>query len=207
MIKIISLEFDKRTKIIMCIAIIIAFCIMAYNLYNIVVKNSVVSQINPIEFYNVLEFEATYSVKVNSNKNSNTYSVVENTSYENNTSKLAFDNGITIEKNDKLVSIKDYTVSLEYSFDFDYTSKYNYVSIGDIIYLYNQINNQEVQGKIEKIEKDGNVTFKLYITDKAICLIEIKVVNSNLCEIVMYDNENNIKYYIKIDDFIVKKIK
>ena len=88
MINIVSISFDKKTKIIMVISVIIAICLIIYNLFNIVIKEKMKDYIEEIDLNKVLKFESNYIIEVYSNKNSNIYNVYEETDFEEEKEKI-----------------------------------------------------------------------------------------------------------------------
>lgn len=205
MIRIVSISFDKRTKIIMGISIIIAICIMIFNFYNIIIKNENEIDVKNIELENICEFEAIYTVEVNSNKNMNEYKVKENCNLENNVSNIEIENGIILKNDENELVITDKNNTLEYKTPLDFNMDINYIFIGNIIEIYRKLKNNIISGKIEKINEDNFVTYICYFDEKNMNRLEIKMEDNVIVEIVIYDIEDNVKNYIKIDNFVVKK--
>ena len=205
MIRIVSISFDKRTKIIMGISIIIAICIMIFNFYNIIIKNENEIDVKNIELENICEFEAIYTVEVNSNKNMNEYIVKENCNLENNVSNIEIENGIILKNDENELVITDKNNTLEYKTPLDFNMDINYIFIGNIIEIYRKLKNNIISGKIEKINEDNFVTYICYFDEKNMNRLEIKMEDNVIVEIVIYDIEDNVKNYIKIDNFVVKK--
>ena len=81
----------------------------------------------------------------------------------------------------------------------------NYCSLGEILKLYKNIKSKNIDGKIEVIKKDNNVSFMLSFENKSIFSIEIIIENNMINKVYVYSKENEIMYYIKVNDFKVKK--
>lgn len=208
MINIVSISFDKKTKIIMVISIIIAICLIIYNLFNIVIKEKMKDYIEEIDLNKVLKFESNYIIEVYSNKNSNIYNVYEETDFEEEKEKIDIENGIKILKEREKVNIS-INNSLENSFTYNTIAlqeNINFISLGDILNLYKNIVDEKIEGKIERINKDNNITIKCILKENAVNCIYIEIVDKQLESISIYSEENVIKYYIKIEKFEVKKV-
>ena len=208
MINIVSISFDKKTKIIMVISVIIAICLIIYNLFNIVIKEKMKDYIEEIDLNKVLKFESNYIIEVYSNKNSNIYNVYEETDFEEEKEKIDIENGIKIlkEREKVYISINN---SLENSFTYNTIAlqeNINFISLGDILNLYKNIVDEKIEGKIERINKDNNITIKCILKENAVNCIYIEIVDEQLESISIYSKENVIKYYIKIEKFEVKKV-
>lgn len=208
MINIVSISFDKKTKIIMVISVIIAICLIIYNLFNIVIKEKMKDYIEEIDLNKVLKFESNYIIEVYSNKNSNIYNVYEETDFEEEKEKIDIENGIKILKEREKVNIS-INNSLENSFTYNTIAlqeNINFISLGDILNLYKNIVDEKIEGKIERINKDNNITIKCILKENAVNCIYIEIVDKQLESISIYSEENVIKYYIKIVKFEVKKV-
>ena len=208
MINIVSISFDKKTKIIMVISVIIAICLIIYNLFNIVIKEKMKDYIEEIDLNKVLKFESNYIIEVYSNKNSNIYNVYEETDFEEEKEKIDIENGIKILKEREKVNIS-INNSLENSFTYNTIAlqeNINFISLGDILNLYKNIVDEKIEGKIERINKDNNITIKCILKENAVNCIYIEIVDKQLESISIYSEENVIKYYIKIEKFEVKKV-
>lgn len=208
MINIVSISFDKKTKIIMVISVIIAICLIIYNLFNIVIKEKMKDYIEEIDLNKVLKFESNYIIEVYSNKNSNIYNVYEETDFEEEKEKIDIENGIKILKEREKVNIS-INNSLENSFTYNTIAlqeNINFISLGDILNLYKNIVDEKIEGKIERINKDNNITIKCILKENAVNCIYIEIVDEQLESISIYSKENVIKYYIKIEKFEVKKV-
>ena len=205
MVNIIAISFDRRTKIIMAISVVIAVCIMSYNFYNIIIKGENTENKGTEEIENILEFEANYNIEIHSNKTINSYDVNEEINYLKNYDRFELEDFI-IEKNGMETNIK-------YKSDLNEKNKVyivdesinNYCSLGEILKLYKNIKSKNIDGKIEVIKKDNNVSFMLSFENKSIFSIEIIIENNMINKVYVYSKENEIMYYIKVNDFKVKK--
>ncbi len=206
MIKIVSINFDSKTKIIMCISIVIAICIIAYNFYNICIRNDddIITKAE-FDFSKIVYFESESEITVNSNKNSNVYRVHELSSLEENKYNYKIDNELEIDINNDEIRISNFNIENDYITANQYLEKYNYMSIASIIKLFNEINNQSIEGKISRVTQNNETIYKLYFNDKKVKYIEIYLNENNLKEIKIFEDENKELYYIKINSFIVKK--
>lgn len=205
MVNIIAISFDRRTKIIMAISVVIAVCIMSYNFYNIIIKEEDTENKGMEEIEKILEFEANYNIEIHSNKTINSYDVNEEINYLKNYDRFELEDFI-IEKNGMETNIK-YKSDLNekktvYIVD---ESINNYCSLGEILKLYKNIKSKNIDGKIEVIKKDNNVSFMLSFKNKSIFSIEIIIENNMINKVYVYSKENEIMYYIKVNDFKVKK--
>ena len=205
MVNIIAISFDRRTKIIMAISVVIAVCIMSYNFYNIIIKEEDTENKGMEEIENILELEANYNIEIHSNKTINSYDVNEEMNYLKNYDRFELEDFI-IEKNGMETNIK-YKSDLNekntvYIVD---ESINNYCSLGEILKLYKNIKSKNIDGKIEVIKKDNNVSFMLSFENKSIFSIEIIIENNMINKVYVYSKENEIMYYIKVNDFKVKK--
>ena len=205
MVNIIAISFDRRTKIIMAISVVIAVCIMSYNFYNIIIKEEDTENKGMEEIENILELEANYNIEIHSNKTINSYDVNEEINYLKNYDRFELEDFI-IEKNGMETNIK-YKSDLNekntvYIVD---ESINNYCSLGEILKLYKNIKSKNIDGKIEVIKKDNNVSFMLSFENKSIFSIEIIIENNIINKVYVYSKENEIMYYIKVNDFKVKK--
>ena len=205
MVNIIAISFDRRTKIIMAISVVIAVCIMSYNFYNIIIKEEDTENKGMEEIEKILEFEANYNIEIHSNKTINSYDVNEEMNYLKNYDRFELEDFI-IEKNGMETNIK-YKSDLNekntvYIVD---ESINNYCSLGEILKLYKNIKSKNIDGKIEVIKKDNNVSFMLSFENKSIFSIEIIIENNMINKVYVYSKENEIMYYIKVNDFKVKK--
>ena len=205
MVNIIAISFDRRTKIIMAISVVIAVCIMSYNFYNIIIKEEDTENKGMEEIEKILEFEANYNIEIHSNKTINSYYVKEEINYLKNYDRFELEDFI-IEKNGMETNIK-YKSDLNekntvYIVD---ESINNYCSLGEILKLYKNIKSKNIDGKIEVIKKDNNVSFLLSFENKSIFSIEIIIENNMINKVYVYSKENEIMYYIKVNDFKVKK--
>lgn len=205
MVNIIAISFDRRTKIIMAISVVIAVCIMSYNFYNIIIKGENTENKGTEEIENILEFEANYNIEIHSNKTINSYGINEEINYLKNYDRFELEDFI-IEKNGMETNIK-YKSDLNekntvYIVD---ESINNYCSLGEILKLYKNIKSKNIDGKIEVIKKDNNVSFMLSFENKSIFSIEIIIENNMINKVYVYSKENEIMYYIKVNDFKVKK--
>ena len=205
MVNIIAISFDRRTKIIMAISVVIAVCIMSYNFYNIIIKEEDTENKGMEEIENILELEANYNIEIHSNKTINSYDVNEEINYLKNYDRFELEDFI-IEKNGMETNIK-------YKSDLNEKNKVyivdesinNYCSLGEILKLYKNIKSKNIDGKIEVIKKDNNVSFMLSFENKSIFSIEIIIENNMINKVYVYSKENEIMYYIKVNDFKVKK--
>lgn len=204
MVNIIAISFDRRTKIIMAISVVIAICIMSYNFYNIIIKEDTENKkIEEIE--DILEFEANYNIEIHSNKTINSYCIKEEINYLKNYDRFELEDFI-IEKNGMETYIKYKSDLNEKNTVFIVDESINnYCSLGEIFKLYKNIKSKNIDGKIEVLKKDNNVSFMLTFEDKNIFSIEIIFENNIINEVYVYSKEKEIMYYIKVNDFKVKK--
>ena len=153
----------------------------------------------------IKSYKSNITVQVNSNKNMNEYKVKENCNLENNVSNIEIENGIILKNDENELVITDKNNTLEYKTPLDFNMDINYIFIGNIIEIYRKLKNNIISGKIEKINEDNFVTYICYFDEKNMNRLEIKMEDNVIVEIVIYDIEDNVKNYIKIDNFVVKK--
>lgn len=213
-VKIINLNFDTKTKLVMLISIIIAICIIAYSFYTICIKN--ITGKNDIleeklNFTSINSYEANYNVLVNSNKNSNMYNVAESVDLLDNTYDYLVDDKLKITiKNDEIKISKE-GIAYEYFTKLNSSiENNNFVSFSSIIEIVKKINNSELKGNIKKVEINNNTVYKIHLEDEYIKKIkDIEIIMSdndkNLLEIKMYNLDGNEQYHLIFNDFKVKK--
>lgn len=213
-VKIINLNFDTKTKLVMLISIIIAICIIAYSFYTICIKN--ITGKNDIleeklNFTSINSYEANYNVLVNSNKNSNMYNVAESVDLLDNTYDYLVDDKLKITiKNDEIKISKE-GIAYEYFTKLNSNiENNNFVSFSSIIEIVKKINNSELKGNIKKVEINNNTVYKIHLEDEYIKKIkDIEIIMSdndkNLLEIKMYNLDGNEQYHLIFNDFKVKK--
>ena len=213
-IKIVNLNFDTRTKIIMFFCIIIAICIIADSFYTICIKQGNVENIGGknIEYYlNAQEYETMFEVCVNSNKNSNTYTVSEQTNLMENTYNFIIDEKlkINIKPNEIKISKEDmdyeYIINNEGNYDLN-----NFISFSSIINSINKINDKTLNGSIKRVEVNENIVYKISLEDEYIKKVKnIEIIMSKNEEkiqgIKMYDLSGKELYFITFYSFEVKK--
>ncbi|MBO5477491.1 MAG: hypothetical protein J6A15_07060 [Clostridia bacterium] len=213
-IKIINLNFDMRTKIIMLICIVIAICIIAYSFYTICIKLGRVEDIGEknIEYYlSAKEYQITFDVTVNSNKNSNTYSVVEKANLLEEIYEYTINDKFQICINPS--EIKIFKTNIDYEYITSNQNEYihnNFISFSSIIKMVNKINEKALNGNIKRVEINENIIYKIEVEEEYIKKIKrIEIIMSKndeeIQEIKMYDLDNKEMYFITIYNFVVKK--
>ena len=106
-IKIFAFNFDTKVKIIMVCSIIISVVIIIYSFYNICIENGIKSESisNKENLFNVEEYEAQYTITINSNKNTNTYKVKEITNLLQNEYTYIIDDMLNINVTNNQINI------------------------------------------------------------------------------------------------------
>lgn len=213
-VKIVNLNFDTRTKIVMLFCIIIAICIIAYSFYTICIKNgeNYNGESQNLEYYlNVQEYKTKFEVCVNSNKNSNTYTVLEETNLVENTYNFTIDEKLNI--NIKPDEIKISKENIDYEYIINNEEKYisnNFISFSSIINTINKIKDNTLNGNIKRVEVNENIIYKISLEDEYIKKVKnIEIIMSKneekIQEIKMYDLDDKEMYFITFSSFEVKK--
>lgn len=213
-IKIFSLNFDTKTKIVMSICIVIAICIITYSFYTICIKQGKTENIGEktLEYYlNAQEYETEFNITVNSNKNSNTYYIYEKANLSENTYEFVIDEKLRINVSSNEIKLSKENIDYEYitSVENEYLSN-NFISFSSIIKTIEKIKDNTINGTIKRIEVNENVIYKISLQQeyiKKVGRIELTMSKNeeNIQEIRMYDFNDNEMYVICISNFIVKK--
>lgn len=211
-INIVNLSFDKKTKIVMLICIIIAICIIIYSFYYICIENGIKTNVlNSIEnLANICEYNIEFNVKVYSNKNEDEYKVIENSNILENRYSFLIDDELNIQINSNEIKISKKNIDYQYLIERGEYKNNNFISFSSIINIIKGINNQSISGNIKKVELDGKIKYKICTDEEYINKIKsIELImsdNEEKVEIInMYDSENKEKYVITINNFILKK--
>lgn len=212
-IKIVNLNFDTRTKFVMLFCIIIAICIIIYSFYIVCIKHGdEEKQFIGLEGYiNSKVYQAEFEVCVNSNKNSNTYKVSENTNLEEKTYDFIIDEKMKI--NIKPNEIKIFKENIDYQYIINNEQKYsenNFISFSTIINLVNSINQNLISGHIKRVEINENIVYKILLENEYIKNVKnIEIIMSKqeekLQKIKMYDLNDKELYFITFSKMEVKK--
>lgn len=213
-IKIVSLNFDTRTKCVMFFCIVIAICIISYSFYVVCIKHggSNTTDESGLEYYLTAKgYEAKFEVCVNSNKNSNTYIVYENTDLQDKTYDFIIDDKVKI--NIKPNEIKISKENIDYEYIINNEEKYisnNFISFSSIINMINSINQGIIEGSIKRVEVNENIIYKISLQSEYIKKIKsVDIIMSKSDEkmqkIKMYDLNNEELYFITFSSFEVKK--
>ena len=212
-IKIFAFNFDTKVKIIMMCSILISVVIIIYSFYNICIENGIKSESIPKkeDFFNIKEYEAQYTVTVNSNKNTNTYKVKEITNLLQNEYTYIIDDMLNINITNNQINISKYNIDYKYAIekmsDYGYS---NLMSFSSIINIVNGIKNNTILGNIKKIENDGNIVYKIHTNDEIVqnikdIDIEMSKNEDKINQIKIYNLDGKEQYLIVFESFIVKK--
>lgn len=213
-INIVSLSFDMKTKIIMIISIIIASIIISYSFYNICIKNIIATDVEvdkEYDFTTINAYEADYNVIVNSNKNTNTYNVIEMVDLANKSYYYLIDNSLKISIKEDELKISKENIAYEYSTKSSLPiESNNFISFSSIIDVIKKINSNELSGNIKRVEVNNTIVCKIHIDEEYIKKIsDIEIIMSQnqneISEIKMYDNSDKEMYYFSFNEFKVKK--
>lgn len=212
-IKIFAFNFDTKVKIIMVCSIMISVVIIMYSFYNICIENGIKSESisNKENLFNVEEYEAQYTITINSNKNTNTYKVKEITNLLQNEYTYIIDDMLNINITNNQINISKYNIDYKYAIEkmSDYGNS-NLMSFSSIINIVNGIKNNTILGNIKKIENDGNVVYKIHTNDEIasnIKYIDIEMSKNEdkINQIKIYNLDGKEQYLIVFESFIVKK--
>lgn len=212
-IKIFAFNFDTKVKIIMVCSIMISVVIIMYSFYNICIENGIKSESisNKENLFNVEEYEAQYTITINSNKNTNTYKVKEITNLLQNEYTYIIDDMLNINITNNQINISKYNIDYKYAIEkmSDYGNS-NLMSFSSIINIVNGIKNNTILGNIKKIENDGNVVYKIHTNDEIVqnikdIDIEMSKNEDKINQIKIYNLDGKEQYLIVFESFIVKK--
>ena len=212
-IKIFAFNFDTKVKIIMVCSIIISVVIIIYSFYNICIENGIKSESisNKENLFNVEEYEAQYTITINSNKNTNTYKVKEITNLLQNEYTYIIDDMLNINITNDQISITKNNIDYKYIIEkiSDYGNS-NLMSFSSIINIVNGIKNNTILGNIKKIENDGNIVYKINTNDEIASNIkdidiEMSKNEDKINQIKIYNLDGKEQYLIVFESFIVKK--
>ena len=212
-IKIFAFNFDTKVKIIMVCSIIISVVIIIYSFYNICIENGIKSESIPKkeDFFNIKEYEAQYTVTVNSNKNTNTYKVKEITNILQNEYTYIIDDILNINITNNQINISKENIDYKYAIEkmSDYGNS-NFMSFSTVINIINSIRNNSISGNIKKIENDGNVVYKIHTDNEVVSNIkdidvEMSKNEDKINQIKIYNLDGKEQYLIVFESFIVKK--
>ena len=212
-IKIFAFNFDTKVKIIMMCSILISVVIIIYSFYNICIENGIKSESipNKEDFFNIKEYEAQYTVTVNSNKNTNTYKVKEITNLLQNEYTYIIDDMLNINITNNQINISKENIDYKYTIEkmSDYGNS-NFMSFSTVINIINSIRNNSISGNIKKIENDGNVVYKIHTDNEVVSNIkdidvEMSKNEDKINQIKIYNLDGKEQYLIVFESFIVKK--
>ncbi len=212
-IKIFAFNFDTKVKIIMMCSILISVVIIIYSFYNICIENGIKSESipNKEDFFNIKEYEAQYTVTVNSNKNTNTYKVKEITNILQNEYTYIIDDILNINITNNQINISKENIDYKYAIEkmSDYGNS-NFMSFSTVINIINSIRNNSISGNIKKIENDGNVVYKIHTDNEVVSNIkdidvEMSKNEDKINQIKIYNLDGKEQYLIVFESFIVKK--
>ena len=212
-IKIFAFNFDTKVKIIMVCSIIISVVIIIYSFYNICIENGIKSESisNKENLFNVEEYEAQYTITINSNKNTNTYKVKEITNLLQNEYTYIIDDMLNINVTNNQINISKYNIDYKYAIEkmSDYGNS-NLMSFSSIINIVNGIKDNTILGNIKKIENDGNIVYKIHTNDEIVqnikdIDIEMSKNEDKINQIKIYNLDGKEQYLIVFESFIVKK--
>ena len=212
-IKIFAFNFDTKVKIIMVCSIIISVVIIIYSFYNICIENGIKSESisNKENLFNVEEYEAQYTITINSNKNTNTYKVKEITNLLQNEYTYIIDDILNINITNNQINISKENIDYKYAIEkmSDYGNS-NFMSFSSIINIVNGIKNNTILGNIKKIENDGNVVYKIHTDNEVVSNIkdidvEMSKNEDKINQIKIYNLDGKEQYLIVFESFIVKK--
>ena len=212
-IKIFAFNFDTKVKIIMVCSIMISVVIIMYSFYNICIENGIKSESisNKENLFNVEEYEAQYTITINSNKNTNTYKVKEITNLLQNEYTYIIDDMLNINITNDQISITKNNIDYKYIIEkiSDYGNS-NLMSFSSIINIVNGIKNNTILGNIKKIENDGNIVYKINTNDEIASNIkdidiEMSKNEDKINQIKIYNLDGKEQYLIVFESFIVKK--
>lgn len=212
-IKIFAFNFDTKVKIIMVCSIMISVVIIMYSFYNICIENGIKSESisNKENLFNVEEYEAQYTITINSNKNTNTYKVKEITNLLQNEYTYIIDDMLNINVTNNQINISKYNIDYKYAIEkmSDYGNS-NLMSFSSIINIVNGIKNNTILGNIKKIENDGNIVYKINTNDEIASNIkdidiEMSKNEDKINQIKIYNLDGKEQYLIVFESFIVKK--
>lgn len=212
-IKIFAFNFDTKVKIIMMCSILISVVIIIYSFYNICIENGIKSESisKKEDFFNIKEYEAQYTVTVNSNKNTNTYKVKEITNILQNEYTYIIDDILNINITNNQINISKENIDYKYAIEkmSDYGNS-NFMSFSTVINIINSIRNNSISGNIKKIENDGNVVYKIHTDNEVVSNIkdidvEMSKNEDKINQIKIYNLDGKEQYLIVFESFIVKK--
>lgn len=212
-IKIFAFNFDTKVKIIMMCSILISVVIIIYSFYNICIENGIKSESisKKEDFFDIKEYEAQYTVTVNSNKNTNTYKVKEITNILQNEYTYIIDDILNINITNNQINISKENIDYKYVIEkmSDYGNS-NFMSFSSIINIVNGIKDNTLSGNIKKIENDGNVVYKIHTDDEIVqnikdIDIEMSKNEDKINQIKIYNLDGKEQYFIVFESFIVKK--
>ena len=212
-IKIFTFNFDTKVKIIMMCSILISVVIIIYSFYNICIENGIKSKSisNKGNLFNIEEYEAQYTITINSNKNTNTYKVKEITNLLQNEYTYIIDDMLNINVTNNQINISKYNIDYKYAIEkmSDYGNS-NLMSFSSIINIVNGIKNNTILGNIKKIENDGNVVYKIHTDNEVVSNIkdidvEMSKNEDKINQIKIYNLDGKEQYLIVFESFIVKK--
>ena len=212
-IKIFAFNFDTKVKIIMVCSIIISVVIIIYSFYNICIENGIKSKSisNKGNLFNIEEYEAQYTITINSNKNTNTYKVKEITNLLQNEYTYIIDDILNINITNNQINISKENIDYKYAIEkmSDYGNS-NFMSFSTVINIINSIRNNSISGNIKKIENDGNVVYKIHTNDEIASNIkdidiEMSKNEDKINQIKIYNLYGKEQYLIVFESFIVKK--
>lgn len=204
-IKIVSFNTDKKTKLLMIFAIIIAVLIIIYNFFNICIRKGNVVTSEELNLEEIIAFNSQSEITVNSNKNSNVYDVREESNLETDEYHFLIDNELEININCDEIRISNLSMTNEFFSANEFLDEDNYMSLASILKIVRKVSKGEIEGKIKKITQDSNIVYEISIQDARISIIKVFVGDDKIQSIELYDNDQNEEYNVKVNSFEVKK--
>ncbi len=210
-LKIFSITFDTKVKILIIICVIIAITIISYSFFYICVSSnkSQPKEIQSIEnMLDVIAYEAKYSIVVNSNKTTNTYMICEDVDFENNIYNITVNNDLNISITSD--STKLQKNDMQYEYISQEISFKNPIAFSSIINCIKKISSDQIKGKITRVEQNDRYIYEITTEEEYIekvKKIEICVLKENckIFEIKLYNLDEKELYSIDFESFNVKK--
>ena len=213
-IKIVSINFDTKVKILIVACVIIAISIIMFSFYYICIDSKQKSE--PIEIDNInqimdlSEYEAEYQIRVAGNRTINTYDVKEVVDLENETYNMNIDDLLNIDINANDTKIQKKNMDNIYITSTKDIVRNNPFSFSSVIECYNLVNSKKIDGSIKKVEQDEKCIYTIQMNEEVIEKVRKIVIYTlkekcKIIEIKMYNLEENELYTISFKSFIVKK--
>lgn len=210
-LKIFSITFDTKVKILIIICVIIAITIISYSFYYICINSNKPQEIETKNIESILDvksYEAKYSIVVNGNKTTNTYMIFEDVDFENNIYNITVNNDLNISITSD--STKLQKNDMQYEYISQEISFKNPVAFSSVINCIKKISSDQIKGKITRVEQNDRYIYEIVTEEEYIekvKKIEICVLKENckLFEIKMYNFDEKELYSIAFESFNVKK--